>query len=58
MNMLYITFKENNVRLAPDIYFNHVYERDWFDNDTVKRIVEIIDNRTIMSVAYIMKQWV
>lgn len=49
MNMLYITFKENNDRLAPDIYFNHVYERDWFDNDTVKRIVEIIDNRTIMS---------
>ena len=37
---------ENTIR-TPNIYFNNVYEDDWFDDEIVKQIVKDIDNSVL-----------
>ena len=37
---------ENTIR-TPNIYFNNVYEDDWFDDEIVKQIVNDIDNSVL-----------
>lgn len=39
--------EDNSYIMNPDIYFNNVYEKSWFNNDSVKTIINIVDNSTI-----------
>lgn len=32
-----------------DVYFNNMYEEDWFEDDFVKHMVKIIDNSDVLS---------
>lgn len=48
LHKLSVVFGEDDSYIMnPDIYFNNIYEKSWFDNSSVKTIISIVDNSTI-----------
>ena len=42
-----------NTNTCPDVYFNNVYEEDWFTDEVVLSIIKDVDNSTVVGLSVV-----